>query len=85
MICPKCSGPIRDLRDVGFNTQAIEAEGICFLWGKDSFTCLAKPIALRATMEEAITEMIGKHAEDVRRQHINLALARYRAKLKGDE
>lgn len=42
--CPKCGGPVRDLRGVGFNTQAIEAEGICFLWS-NAFTCLRKKAA----------------------------------------
>ena len=43
-ICPKCGGPMRDLRGVGFNPAAIALEGTCFLWksGHETFTCVAR-------------------------------------------
>lgn len=41
--CPKCGGEILDLRGAGFNATAVEAEGRCFAWGADSYTCLHPP------------------------------------------
>lgn len=38
-ICPRCKGPLLDLRDAGFNARALEREGTCFAWGKGMFTC----------------------------------------------
>lgn len=38
--CPRCRGPLRDLRGTGFNTRAIEREGTCFWWAEDAYTCV---------------------------------------------
>jgi hypothetical protein len=34
--CPRCGGPIRDLRGAGFNPSQV---GGCFRFGQDSWEC----------------------------------------------
>lgn len=39
MRCPRCKGPMVDLRGCAFDARAVEREGTCFAWGKNMFTC----------------------------------------------
>lgn len=35
-LCPRCKGPIQDLRDCGFNASQVRG---CFLFAKGSWQC----------------------------------------------
>jgi len=37
--CPRCGGELRDMRGVAFNHGAMEADGVCFQWSDNDFTC----------------------------------------------
>lgn len=38
--CPKCGGPILDLRGAAFNPDALAAQGSCYAWDRQSYTCV---------------------------------------------
>ena len=38
-VCPKCKGPLEDLRNIGFNSSALKAEGTCFRYDEESYNC----------------------------------------------
>ena len=42
-VCPKCGGPLRDLRNAGFNAKSARREGVCFLFNSNVFECVLIP------------------------------------------
>ena len=39
--CPKCGGKLLDLREQGFNAEAVRREGLCFLF-ENVFECVVR-------------------------------------------
>lgn len=43
MTCPRCGVDALDLRNTGFNPAALEAEGTCYRWAADAYSCNNPP------------------------------------------